>query len=215
MTICARAGIVGSRSGPRRGRSPLAQFRQFILFKPNDLHNLNQAPDPRVQMPGVERIEGYRYPAPGSRPAPDIPIRENDDTMYDNKYYDHDLRRNQKAKTEMQLPPRLALEQGMPQVSDGKRPAPPGSEEMTLGSPGNKNPAVLQYDASGLRSAMSATHEEMNKALAAVAPDHLPTYAWEPEIAEMEAYWAANGLPPTPGKPKSWSGLKAARVATW
>ena len=73
--------------------------------------------------------QSWREGAPGSRPAPDIPIRENDDTMYDNKYYDHDLRRNQKAKTEMQLPPRLALEQGMPQVSDGKRPAPPGSEE--------------------------------------------------------------------------------------
>lgn len=42
-------------------------------------------------------------------------------------------------------------------------------------SPGNNNPAVLAYDPTGLRSTMSATWEELDKAVLKNAlPDHLP-----------------------------------------
>ena len=42
-------------------------------------------------------------------------------------------------------------------------------------SPGNKNPAVLEYDPTGLRSTMSATWGALDKAVVEnAAPDHLP-----------------------------------------
>lgn len=42
-------------------------------------------------------------------------------------------------------------------------------------SPGNNNPAVLEYDATGLRSTMSATWAELDKAVLKNAlPNHLP-----------------------------------------
>ena len=42
-------------------------------------------------------------------------------------------------------------------------------------SPGNNNPAVLAYDATGLRSTMSATWAELDKAVLKNAlPNHLP-----------------------------------------
>lgn len=45
----------------------------------------------------------------------------------------------------------------------------------TGSSPGNKNPAVLAYDPTGLRSSMSATWEELDKAVLLNAlPNHLP-----------------------------------------
>jgi len=40
----------------------------------------------------VERIKGFRYPAPGSRPHANIPIRESEDGVYDVKYYSRDPR---------------------------------------------------------------------------------------------------------------------------
>ena len=45
----------------------------------------------------------------------------------------------------------------------------------TGSSPGNKNAAVLAYDPTGLRSTMSATWEELDKAVLINAlPNHLP-----------------------------------------
>jgi len=37
----------------------------MFLFRPNDTHDFHQVPPANVKMPGVDRIQGYRYPAPG------------------------------------------------------------------------------------------------------------------------------------------------------
>ena len=64
------------------------------MYRADDPNNLWQvAPrfNTKTSTP-VERIKGYRYPAPGSQPQPSIPVRENADKVYDTKYYDHDPR---------------------------------------------------------------------------------------------------------------------------
>jgi len=191
------------------------KFRQLMLFKPDDIHNLHQNPDPLMKMPGVPRIQGYRYPAPGSRPVARIPAHPSADHVFDTKYYSRDTKRNLPSGNLTILPPKLALEQGLPEIFDASVLQVPGGETMSQGSPGNKNPAVLKYDKTGLRSAMSATHEELQKALAAELPDHLPYYPWEKDLAKHEAIWAAKGIPPQAGVPFKWKVPKIARRATW
>jgi hypothetical protein len=46
---------------------PLArvQLKNLFFYRPNDTHDLHQIPPANTKMPGVERIMGYRYPAPG------------------------------------------------------------------------------------------------------------------------------------------------------
>lgn len=39
------------------------------------------------------------------------------------------------------------------------------ADKVVVPSKGNKNPAVLKYDPTGLRSTMSATNEEMQKSI--------------------------------------------------
>jgi hypothetical protein len=40
----------------------------------------------------VERIQGFRYPAPGSRGNPQIPLRESSDDIYNTQFYTRDSR---------------------------------------------------------------------------------------------------------------------------
>ena len=72
---------------------------------------------------------------------------------------------------------------------------------IPVGSPGNKNPAVLAYDPSGLRSSMSATWSAMDKAVALRAnPNHLPTPSWWNDLAEIEADCERKGIPYVAGR---------------
>lgn len=41
------------------------QLRRMAVFKPDDINDLYPFPRNRISYPGVERIKGYRYPAPG------------------------------------------------------------------------------------------------------------------------------------------------------
>lgn len=40
----------------------------------------------------MERIKGYRYPAPGSRTGARVPVRDNSDMLYDTNYAPRDPR---------------------------------------------------------------------------------------------------------------------------
>ena len=68
------------------------QIRSFLLYRPNDPFNLWQQPPQRVTPGNVERIKGYRYPAPGSRPGAAVPTRFSEDEVYDIKHYARDPR---------------------------------------------------------------------------------------------------------------------------
>ena len=68
-------------------------MRQVLLFAPDDPNNLHQTPPQRhIEGLDVERIKGYRYPAPGSRHGARVPTRESSDELFDTTFATHDPR---------------------------------------------------------------------------------------------------------------------------
>ncbi|CAI5742566.1 unnamed protein product [Peronospora destructor] len=84
------------------------------------------------------------------------------------------------------------------------------------GSPGNKNPAVLSYDSTGTRSAMSTTHEARDKLIMQHVSTHNVRFEWEGD-AEKDIVDAneAKNLPPTPGRPFVWDFPSQSRIMRW
>ena len=83
--------------GPERTKA----LTDFLVFRPGDKHSGAGAPtSARLTMPGVERIKGYRYPAPGSRPPVSVPTVDSgpegsdDADPYNTGYYWRDTKRN-------------------------------------------------------------------------------------------------------------------------
>ena len=71
-------------------------FVHSLQFRPKHPHRMEpgQAANWVPEGPQkVERIKGYRYPAPGSREAARVPRVENTDEVFDTKYYSRDTRR--------------------------------------------------------------------------------------------------------------------------
>ena len=60
------------------------------MYRPEDPRYLQQVTPQFKTGSTVERIKGFRYPSPGSRPQPVIPLRENEDRLYNNSFYTHD-----------------------------------------------------------------------------------------------------------------------------
>mmetsp|Transcript_4606 Transcript_4606/g.6058 ORF Transcript_4606/g.6058 Transcript_4606/m.6058 type:complete len:204 (-) Transcript_4606:331-942(-) len=184
----------------------MAQLKSLLLFRPNDEHNLLQVPPQKYKSEGVPRIQGYRYPAPGSRAeVPRIPTVQSEDTIYDIKYFGKDVRRAPQD--------RVSITPGVTQPSllEGGFP-----KKEEAGSPGRPNPAVAAYDSTGLRSAMTATHEAMNAELAKHAPTQLVRFEWEARADEIVADYQSKGLPPVPGQaPKMTGYSENAYVQSW
>jgi putative heme iron utilization protein len=59
--------------------------------------------------------------------------------------------------------------------------------------------AVKAYDPTGLRSAMTASHQETYKSVMKHMPTHLVRMAWGQHIDEVVSCMESNGLPPIPG----------------
>lgn len=62
------------------------------MFRPEDPNSLIQVLPQREQNVAVERIKGYRYPAPGSRTGARVPVRDSEEDVYDIKHYSRDPR---------------------------------------------------------------------------------------------------------------------------
>ena len=162
-------------------------FKRVLAFKPDGSKFY-------VMANAKSKAHGgsYRYPAPGSQPQAFVPGQENDDLLYDTKYYTRDSRRH----------PEPAFV-----ISGPKTPKHflANSEPLPLlGSPGNNNDDVLKYDPTGLRSAMSATNAQHREAILKVRPTHLPQPSWLKDQAAILKDLKSKGLPPVPGKPRHW-----------
>ena len=69
------------------------QIRRVLVFAPDDPNNLHQTPPQRhIEGLDVERIKGYRYPAPGSRLGAKVPMRDHSDELFDTGFASHDNR---------------------------------------------------------------------------------------------------------------------------
>ncbi|CAM9805479.1 unnamed protein product [Chrysoparadoxa australica] len=192
---------------------PRTQVRKIISFR-DDKWGLNQTPPARFDgdgLHGVDRIKGYRYPAPSNQQPPNYPADHGDKSVdiYDTNYYSRDVSR---PPTTVYTAQRYAeaLEANLAELPD-----PEGVRASS--SQGNKNPAVLRYDPSGLRSAMSATWTEMDKALEKAQDNHNVHYAWEDKASAVEIIedCKTKGLPPVPGVPYKWNEPALRRQAQW
>lgn len=148
---------------------------------------------------------GYRSPSPGSTKPADVPHSISDDRLYDIAYFKRDTVRREENK------PFLLYSEKLLQADiDIINKVP-----HQIGSPGNKNPAVLAYDKTGLRSAMSATHAETKASIDKHMPTQLVREAWWDDAEEIMAHHEKNGLPLPTGKGYKWNVPKRARMKLW
>lgn len=130
----------------------------------------------------------YRFPAPGNLDHPAIPDKTSN-RNYEITHYTRDTTRTAEPITILRVDP--------------SRPAAIETQEfvqITDGSAGNKNSDVLNYDPSGLRTTMTASHEALQASLAALQPNHLPESAWAGDAEAIIQEYTKKGLPPVPGK---------------
>ncbi|KAF4325314.1 hypothetical protein BBO99_00000417 [Phytophthora kernoviae] len=155
------------------------------------------------QSPAVS--QGYRYPSPDKQAeGVFVPSSDTKDSVYNTQYYTRDIRR-MRFPIEVGVHPSIPVEKRAEIPADAKR-----------GSPGNKNPAVLRYDPTGTRSAMSTTHEARDKLILQHASTHNVRFHWEGD-AEKEIMddTEAKDLPPVPGRPFVWNLPAQSRVMRW
>ena len=223
--ICAARTLVRSRPLASHARalssapvSPAerlkAYFQKLFIFSPNEKGTTTDYVNATRSQNGGYGA-GYRYPAPGSRPTANIPEHASDDSLYDTSHYTRNTAKWPMPKVTLQAGTQVALageaaKHAALTAAHGDEAAMLAAEvEVNRGSPGNKNPGIMRYDPSGLRSAMSTTNEETDKAIAANLPDHLSTPWWSkgyPSGVEgvtvqgaLLSQLEAKGLPPQPG----------------
>uniref|UniRef100_A0A7S2WMS8 Uncharacterized protein n=1 Tax=Rhizochromulina marina TaxID=1034831 RepID=A0A7S2WMS8_9STRA len=170
------------------------KLKQLFLYRPDDVHDLHQVPPANMKLDEVKRIQGYRYPAPGSQSTVRVPETENEELDYDIKYFSRNTRRmGHLDEKGYSMDPSDV-------IVNGKEIAPP-DEDTPLGSPGTHYTAatVKAYDPSGLRSAMTATHAETFKAVQAHMPNHNVKYIWENDMDRIVDFYESRGLPPVVG----------------
>eukprot|EP01041_Mallomonas_annulata_P008136 gene8136-16723_t len=163
------------------------RIRSFLLYAPTDYSMLWQVPPQMHVGNEVERIKGYRYPAPGSRVGASVPVRESPDHVFDIKHYGRDYR-NLPSGNEIF-------------INSSTKPTLSAPVVPKIGSPGQKNPAVALYDPSGLRTTMTANWPALEKSLAENAtPNHLVKPEWENHLAEIWEECDRKGIPRAPGR---------------
>ena len=190
-----------------------------LQFRPLRPHTMEPGPEANWVPKGVPRITGYRQPAPGSRPIARIPRVESSDEVFENNYYSRDTRRAVRDRAVIMagkhLAPgeRAAIEARDAPVAEGEDA--PGA--VNLGSKGGfgQMTPVGRYSPDGLRSAMTATHEALAKAIKTQDADQLVHYAWEKDADAILADLQAKGLPPNPGKPFEWKHPESRNRAMW
>ncbi|CAN0218726.1 unnamed protein product, partial [Discosporangium mesarthrocarpum] len=139
-------------------------IRKIWEFKPEDPHRNWQVPPADTKLPGVDHIQGYRYPAPNSRPMANVPNSDDPDALYDTGYFKKDTRRAPRNITSYTAPALEGLV-GQQEKKARAKLAAAAPADAIIPSKGNKNPAVLKYDPTGLRATMSASQEEMDKSI--------------------------------------------------
>ena len=190
----ARAGapVAGGAQVREMSDSIVDKIKNFFVFFPKGKNYEVFATKEGV----TERAKGYRYPSPGER-GKDVNVPDSLEDPYNIQYYTRDTARNPDPTIFAPTPENIkALDLGNKPITKD-------------GSKGNKNPAVLRYDPTGTRSAMTTTWEAMDNELAKHAPDHLPTAWWAKEqIEDYAEYSLPRGLPPRAGRPMVMSGQK-------
>mmetsp|Transcript_21133 Transcript_21133/g.84242 ORF Transcript_21133/g.84242 Transcript_21133/m.84242 type:complete len:207 (-) Transcript_21133:448-1068(-) len=191
---------------------PVQNWINKLQFRPGNPKLMEPSPAARETDEAVPRIQGYRYPAPGSRPPPRIPRVESPDDVFDIKYYSRDTVRQPRKRYVLANKAYLSEEQKKKAVAIDAEPP----KQLNWGSTGKfGNPAVKEYDPTGLRSSMTATYEALEASLEKHQPDHLPTPVWWDEYDEICAKHEAQGRPIPLGRPTQWIKPAGLKKASW
>jgi hypothetical protein len=78
----------GGGKHTEQAKGPWERLKDYLLFRPGAT---SWASSPKHAVAG----QGYRFPSPASRPQPNIPTVESEETLYNTQYYTRDTRRNQ------------------------------------------------------------------------------------------------------------------------
>lgn len=200
-------------------------FRDFWMFRPDDINNFEQMPKPNVKHPITEdgKTHMFRHVSPGSQPPvniPDADVGTLRDDPFQVTYYPTDTRRrfNDPANPNPELE-RIKVEMMGGDENDPRvQAALKKLEEGTGSSPGNKGMFATgksDYDPSGLRATMSASHEAMNAELDRNSPNHLPTPCWVDKQDEIIAWYEERNLPIPPGGVGASFIPTEGRIARW
>lgn len=157
-------------------------MRRVLVYRPDDPNNLLQQWPQKDYNAGIERIQGYRYPAPGSRPEAHIPTK-SDDEFFDTKKYSHDPRN-------VKTTDHTYINMKEPFLIDENALERKGSQNR------KENPAVMSYDPTGLRATVTATWAALDAAIEKNAvPDHLPHPEWEKDAEKIANECIRKGIP--------------------
>ena len=160
------------------GEERVDGWRRILYYKPDDIHDFNQIPNPSTKVPITKdksQTAMFRYPSPGSQDPVRIPKGfEPDEDPYDTSYYKRDTARrfrdsdfSQQEKTKLEL-----MNSNNPDVQKLREELSAGPES----SPGNQGRFATgpsDFDPTGLRATMSATNAALEASLDANMPDHV------------------------------------------
>mmetsp|Transcript_19716 Transcript_19716/g.24865 ORF Transcript_19716/g.24865 Transcript_19716/m.24865 type:complete len:265 (-) Transcript_19716:132-926(-) len=206
------------------GSSNYEKLRSVFLFRPDDVHGLEQIPRPNTKVAITEdgsKTAMFRYPSPGSQEGGKQPS-EDVGTMYEDPYkvayYPRDTRRMHEdpAFPNPELEEiKLAL---LPEDDEAVKEAKAKFEEGPQSSPGNKGRFATgpsDFDPSGLRASMSTNNEAVAQSLAENMPDHLPMPDWWNKQEELAAWYKENNLPTPLGAIGYGTVPREGRIARW
>jgi hypothetical protein len=177
-------GWISSFLASSMGAERFEKLRKATLFRPDDVHDLEQIPKPNTKVSLTEdgsKTAMFRYPSPGSQerlwqPSED-PGSVHDDP-YNVAYYPRDTRRRYEdsAYPNQELEEiKLAL---LPDDDAAVKEAREKFEEGPKSSPGNNGRFATgpsDFDPTGLRASMSTSNVALQKSLDENMPDHVST----------------------------------------
>lgn len=206
------------------GEERYQAMRKLVFYRPDDIHDMNQIPFPDTKVPiskdDPTLYRQFRYPSPGSEPGTvRIPKADENCTTadpYNNSYYTRDTSRRYldraNPNNDLQQIKLALMNPDSSEVQEMEENLKPES------SPGNKGvfaTGATDYDATGLRAAMSTNHEALDAALDSNMPDHLPYPVWYDSQEEIVAWYKERDLPVPVGATGFGTVPISRRVARW
>jgi len=181
VTMMPWRGWVGRLISDTFGEERYRQIRKMFFYLPDDEFDLMQQPYAATKIPISEKDPNmtayFRYPSPGSRDAVRIPKHfgsgEGEDP-YNTAFYTRDTARRYARGL---VGPEVAeLKLSLVEDSPEKEEFLKKLEAGPVSSQGNKGRFATgpsDFDPSGLRATMSATHKALNESLDSHMPDHV------------------------------------------
>jgi len=206
------------------GDDRFQKLRSLIVYRPDDIRNLDQVPPPDLKIPiskDGKTVAMFRHPAPGSQSPVRIPT-EDPGSLYEDPFVTSSYTRDTMRRHQDPANPNPNLEKLkislLPEDDERVQEYKAQLEEGPKSSPGNKGMFATgksDFDEKGLRATMSASHAALEEALDAAEPDHLPRPIWWDEQDDVVAWYKERDLPVPFGATGFGTIPREGRIARW